>query len=717
MRDEAGTPAPMTGEALCRTLLGDPMLVRGGRIEPVWLERDLAFIDRSGTAPVLTLVDRTSGAVRLAKPVTEIVGADFPATLALGPSGDLLLSAGDRAFLVAPADGTGRALADADRAALITRMPGVSRPSYPTILPPEMEATSPDGAFVATLRDNDLWLRATGAGADRRLSFDAVDDPRWSTAGAAWSPDSRRLAAMRIDERAVDRVPLVDWTGDTSRVAWHPYMRASGAIALWQVHLFDLVTAEVRAVGGGDEDHFAYIQGFSTDGRELRYARMERCSKYVELLAHDVETGATRLLLHEDAETFLYWPPTFILGGAPVRFLADGRFLWLTEASGWRQIRLQDASGALVRTLTDAPWPVTDIAGVDEPTGTVFFRGQPDPERPYDVQLFSVSLDGGEPVQLSTGAGVHALLLAPDGAHYIDLHSSLDRAPAAELRNANGGLIATLSRADITGLEALGWTPPETLRVKAADGETELFGVLYKPYGFDPAHSYPVIEHIYAGPQALAAPNAFGMTPPEAFAQLGYVTLVLDARGTPARGKAFQDLAVGRMGEYEIADHAAAIRQAAVTRPWMDLSRVGIFGISYGGYFTIRAMLQAPDLYRAGVALAPAELGPGIMGVPIECYEGRPADNPERYARMANTDKLETLQGALMLIGATDDVNTPIEQTMAYSEALARLRKPFDQLVMPGCNHVFATADGESRVDIVYLALLRHFARALRPGE
>lgn len=712
MRDEA----PMDGEALCRALLGDPTLVRGGRIEPVWLERDLAFIDRAGAAAVLKLVDRASGAMRLAKPVAEIVGADAPTTLALAPSGDLLLNAGERAFLVSPVDGVARQLSHAERAALLARSPRVSRPSYPTILPPEMEAPSPDGTVVATLRDNDLWLRSTGAGEERRLSFHAVADPRWSTAGAAWSPDSRRLAAMRIDEHAVDRVPLVDWT-DTSKVAWHSYMRASGAIAIWQVHLFDLATDAIRLVCGGDENHFAYIQGFSTDGRELRYARMERCSRYVELFALDVETGDARLLLREEAETFLYWPPTFILGGAPVRFLADGRFLWLTEASGWRQIHLHDASGAFVRALTDAPWPVTDIAGIDERSGTVFFRGQPDAKRPYDIQLFRVPLDGGEPVRLSTADGVHELFLAPDGAHYVDQHSSLDRPPQAELRDINGEAVTTLSQADVSGLEALGWSPPERLRVKAADGETDLFGVLYKPYGFDPARHYPVIEQIYAGPQAILAPNAFGMTPPEAFAQLGYVTLVLDARGTPGRGKAFQDVAVGRMGEYEIADHAGAIRQAAASRPWMDLSRVGIFGISYGGYFTVRAMLQVPDLYRAGVALAPAELGPGIMGVPIECYEGRPADNTERYARLRNTDKMEMLQGALMLVGATDDVNTPIEQTMAYTEALARLRKPFDQLILPGCNHVFMSAGGEPRIDVVYAAMLRHFARTLRPGE
>ena len=716
MSDEAvATQMIADGEARCRALLTDPTLVRGGRVAPVWLDGQVAFIDHAEPAPALKLVDRTSGTVRFVLSIVESTGSAGPAGLSRAPSGELVVTGATGMFTFSAEDGSSRPLSDAERAVLLARVPGVARSAYPTILPPEMEAPSPDGAWIATLRDDDLWLRSTDGDADRRLTAEECADPRWSLAGAAWSPDSRRLAVLRIDERAVDRVPLVDWTGDSGKITWHPYMRASGAISEWRLHVIDIETDEIREIGGGDAGHFAYLHGFSADGGTLRFARMERAAKHVELLAYDFASGETRRLLREEAETFLYWPPVFILGGAPVRFLSDGRFLWLTEASGWQQIWLHAADGAPLRALTDGDWPVVDVAAIDEKAGAVFFRGQPDAARPYDVHLFRVSLDGGAPVQLSTVDGAHEFLPAPDGSHYVDLHSSVERPPQAELRDDRGALIATLSRADIGGLEALGWTSPERITVKAADGKTELYGLLYKPFDFDPARRYPIIEQIYAGPQANVVPHGFGITLPQALAQCGYVTLLLDARGTPGRGKAFQDLAVGHMGEYEIADHAAAIRQVAATRPWMDLSRTGVFGISYGGYFTVRAMIQSPDLYRSGVALAPAELGPGIMGVPIECYEGRPGEHPARYAFLRNTDKLAAIEGALMLICGTDDVNTPVEQTMAYSDALARLRKPFEQLIMPGCNHAFVDSRGQSHMDFVYAALLRHFARTLQP--
>jgi dipeptidyl aminopeptidase/acylaminoacyl peptidase len=272
-----------------------------------------------------------------------------------------------------------------------------------------------------------------------------------------------------------------------------------------------------------------------------------------------------------------------------------------------------------------------------------------------------------------------------------------------------------LSTADASGLQGLGWIPPEPFVAKAADGETDLHGLIYKPSDFDPAHPYPIIEYIYAGAQSQWTPHAFTLGLQSAFAQLGYVVVMLDGRGTPGRGKAFQDVVVDRLGDFEIADHAGALRQAAASRPWMDLSRVGVFGLSFGGYFSIRALIQAPDVYKAGVAMAPAELGPSIMSPPVESYIGLPGERPERYAAIRNTDKLGDLAGDLLIITGTDDVNTPLEQTMAYAAALAAADKPFDQIIVPGVNHTMNDAAGGSRNAFVLGAVTRHFARTLHP--
>jgi dipeptidyl aminopeptidase/acylaminoacyl peptidase len=635
--------------------------------------------------------------------------------LLLGPARELLLKAGERLLQIDPQGGAASHAPAALATELASHAPRITRPGYPTVFPPELEAPRPDRAWFLTLVGGDLALRPRVEGEVRLLTKGAPTDPRWSTANAAWSPDGRRIAVMQVDERAVNRVPLVDWTGPERKVNWAIYPRADGPIQVWRLFLIEAESGEIVEVGGGDAGHYAFNLGFSPDGATLRFARLERTAKHVEILAYDIASGGARTLLEEQSESFLYWTPVFIREGPPIRFLAGGGFVWQSERTGWNQLYLHDADGRLVRPLTEGDYPVTNLVGVDETAGQAFYRAQPDASRPYDAQLFRVSLASGARVQLSAGPGVHEMAVAPDGGAYVETCSAPDRPPRAELRAADGRLVASLCAADASGLRGLGWIPPEPFVAKAADGETDLYGLIYKPADFDPARRYPVIEYIYAGAQTLWTPHGFAPGLPSALAQLGYIIVMLDARGTPGRGKAFQDVVVDRLGDYEVADHAGALRQAAASRPWMDLGRVGVCGLSFGGYFTIRAMIQAPELYKAGVAMAPAELGPAIMSPPVESYIGLPDQNPDRYAAIRNTDKLGALQGDLLIITGTDDVNTPLEQTMAYATGLAAAGKPFDQIVIPGVNHVMNDAGGGSKNAFVFAAMTRHFARTLRP--
>lgn len=704
----------LDGAARYQKMLADPTLVRGGRIEPVWLPGAVAFIDTAGASPAARAVDRKSGATRWSVGASELGGAP-PARMMLGPDGQLLLQAGVQLFEVDPRTGAAREASAAIAALLASQEPQVTRAGYPTVFPPEREAPSPDRAWFLTLQGHDLALRPRDGGDPRPLTQGAPADPRWTTANAAWSPDGRRVAVMRIDERAVYRVPLVDWTGPERKVEWALYPRADGPIQVWRLFLIEAESGQMIEVGGGDADHYAFNLGFSGDGATLRFARLERTAKHVEILAYDIASGRTRTLLEERAETFLYWTPVFIREGPPIRFLADGGFVWQSERTGWNQLYLHDADGALVRPLTEGDYPVTGLVGVDEAGGQAFYRAQPDAARPYDAQLFKVSLASGARVQLSAGPGVHEMALSPDGGAYVETCSAPDRPPVSQLRAADGRLIATLSTADMSGLLALGWKAPEPFVAKAADGATELHGLIYKPADFDAARRYPVLEYIYAGAQSLWTPHGFAPGVQSAIAQLGYVVVMLDGRGTPGRGKAFQDVVVDRLGDFEIADHAGALRQAGASRPWMDLSRVGVFGLSFGGYFAIRALIQAPELYKSAVAMAPAELGPAVMSPPVESYIGLPHQHRERYETIRNTDKLGGLAGDLLIVTGTDDVNTPLEQTMAYAAALAAAGKPFDQIVIPGVNHQMSDAAGGSKNLFAFAALLRHFARSLRP--
>jgi len=286
--------------------------------------------------------------------------------------------------------------------------------------------------------------------------------------------------------------------------------------------------------------------------------------------------------------------------------------------------------------------------------------------------------------------GQHAVQFAPSKDFFLDTHSSVVRPPAVELRKADGTLLETLSRADIDPLiTELKWKPPEEFVVKAADGQTDLHGVLYKPHDFNPDRKYPVIEVIYGGPQTSVFPRSFtrnnlgiAAIDPRALAQLGFVTFHMDARGTPRRGKQFQDVVYGNIGRYEIPDHVGGLRQLAETRPYMDLSRVGVTGISFGGYMTIRALLLAPDVYHVGVASAPGE---GLRG--FESYMGSPVNNKEGYAYSSNVPLAANLRGKLLIIQGTSDTSAPFSDTLKTVDALVRADKRFDLLVLPDQPH------------------------------
>jgi dipeptidyl aminopeptidase/acylaminoacyl peptidase len=286
-----------------------------------------------------------------------------------------------------------------------------------------------------------------------------------------------------------------------------------------------------------------------------------------------------------------------------------------------------------------------------------------------------------------------------------------------ELKQANGKLLQTLSKANIDALVSeLMWSPPEEFVVKAADGKTDLYGVLYKPYDFDPTKKYPVIDSIYAGPQLIAVPrtfmsNWFGVVDAQALAQLGFIVFKVDGRGTPERGKAFQDVVYGNIGRHEIPDHVAALNQLAQKRPYMDLNRVGIYGGSGGGYSTVRAMLLAPDVYHVGIASnADGERSDHSYGEVV--YMGSPENNKDGYEYGSNIRLAGNLKGKLLLIQSTADPHGTFAWTMKLVEAFIRAGKPYDLVVLPEQPHLFFTGPSYR---YVLNATHRYFQEHLKP--
>ena len=621
----------------------------------------------------------------------------------------------------------------------ITRVPAVSEEEKSRLTPRverhygfdvEMEVLSPDGRWFAGVKDHNLWLRSTYDGRSVQLTTDGVVDYAWGDwwweKQVEWSADSFKLAVKKRDLRQVPRIPLVHYLNPAEEVEWVPYPWKAGA-PTEQVELFiiDILSKrQVRVEIGEESDQRLFMLAWQRDGSELLFVRTDRYGRRMDVMAGNPATGNTRTILTEtNEESFDSWQrQRFSL-------LEDGSgFLWLSPRSGWKHLYLYGLDGKLIRPLTGGEFPVVRVVGVDEKAGWVYFIAHGDRRRVYDTHLYRVNLKGKDVTQLTQATGQHATMfgailegirLAPSKQFFLDTHSATARPPTVELRRADGTLLQTLSTADAEGLKELKWTPPEEFVVKAADGKTDLYGVLYKPYDFDPAKKYPVIEFIYGGTSIV--PRTFtgrGLREDkeiwsQAMAQLGFITFIVDGRGPfigGTRGTEFERVTYGSWGRHEIPDHVAALKQLAENRPYMDLSRVGIFGLSMGGYYVVRALLQAPDVYHVGVAVAPV----------IEISEhgnyvwlGPPERNKEAYEYASNLRLVGNLKGKLLLVHGTSDTAVPVAQTMRMVDALNRAGKPYDLIVLPEWGHW----ENDTRVLESYRldAYRRYFQEHLKP--
>lgn len=597
-------------------------------------------------------------------------------------------------------------------------LPRVVTRAFPTTWSDVRERLSPDSKWLASLADDNLTLRSPLGGAVRPLTEDGYPRHAWTLAEAIWSPDSRFLGAVRHDRREVEMLPVTDWQkpmGERFRRAW-PTL--DGPLTRLSVAVFDAHSGRRMTFDVPPETYLKTL-GWRPDSSEFLIALLSRDAKQVEICAINSQTGEDRTVLVEKCDTFLYFPPNFVFRqGPPFHLLADNEhFIWGSERDGWNHFYLYTLDGKLVRRLSSGQHPVASFGGVNARRGEFLYTALADGQRPYDIHVYRVGLETGEPVRLSEAAGQHEIHVSPSGEFYLDKHSTTARPPKVELRRIDGSLVRVLSEVKLPPEIESRFLRPEHFVAKAADGETDVYGVIFKPIGFDANKKYPVVEEIYAGAFVLFTPYTFDASTPWYGRQLpdhGYVLVVIDGRGTPGRSKAFQDVVYHNLGQHEIADHAAALKQAAATRPWMDMSRVGIIGNSYGGYFAFRALLQAPDVYHTAVAAGFPHFDGDGLAIAQECYLGMYDDDRANYDAASNLRLLDQLSGNLLLVKGGMDVNTPLHGTMKAAEALVRAGKHFDMLIIPGSNHVYRGADTHYRA---YLneAVVRHLDRYLRP--
>lgn len=517
---------------------------------------------------------------------------------------------------------------------------------------------------------------------------------------ALWSPDSRRFVSYRLDQRGVGLLHLVQMVPvDSSRrtKAWSYHYALPGDTTVIRASLFVFdpargtrVAVQLPPVNTLYVDPVTWNEvSWSADGSRLYVMLQERGARAYAVHEVDPGTGAARRLAEERGSTMV--EPSLTLGQRDFRVLANGDLVWFSERDGWARLYLLDGkTGSVIRPLTPTGSIVLRLVRVDEAARRVWYVGAGrEPGRdPYLRHFYSVSLDGGEPVLLSPEDADHDVEVSRTGKWFLDRVTRWDQPAVTRLRSMDGKTTIDLERADIGKLVAAGWTPPERVKLLAADGRTDIYGLLYRPSRFDPSRRYPVVEEIYPGPQAnQAAPffNAPGGNA-RALAELGFVVLQVDGRGTPYRSKAFHDYSYGRLetgGGLE--DHVAALGQLAARYSWFDTTRVGIFGHSGGGFASTRAILLYPDIYKVAVSSAGNHDQRGYLAIWGETYQGMPQGNT--YDAQANPSLAANLKGRLLLMTGDLDDNVHPMLTMRMADALIKANKDFDLMIVPNTNH------------------------------
>lgn len=587
------------------------------------------------------------------------------------------------------------------------------RKDYLSIVTRVPEQLSPSGEWFASVQEHNVALRSSQSPVDRRLMLTAngtvenfwdIEAPRIKVLAGRrvafggitpWSPDSLTLLAYRRDVSGVVQVPRTYWCCPFEEVELVPYQKAGSKLDVIQPMFIDVRSRRQIPVRLADlDDRYIQLLGWRPQSREALIIVYTRDFKRLDVFAADRETGAVRALLTEAGPTFVkVWHDAIFSGEHGLRMLPDGSgFVWISSRDGWNHLYHYDLNGCLLGQLTTGAWPVHEIVRISA-EGFVYFTASIDLARPYDIHVCRVPLGGGEIEQLTRECGIHSPVFAPNSQAFLDIHSAVDRPTRTDLVRADGTRIRVLSKMDISRLEAVGYTPPEEFTVKAADGTTDLWGVLYKPYNFAPIRSYPVVHYIYAGPQTIETPRFFAIDPtmlrsmylPWALAQLGYIVVCLDARGTPGRSKAFHDSVCKDWGA-AIADHADAITQLCERHPWMDGNRVGIYGHSWGGYFATLALMEAPDTYHAAVAYAPG-YNPWDS-ILYEPYMGLPTHDRVAYERADISQRAFQLKQPLMILAGTSDLH--FNSAMRFTRALIVAGIDHECVVVPEAFHHFS---------------------------
>ena len=605
---------------------------------------------------------------------------------------------------------------------------------------------SPDKKLGAFVRDWNLWVRDLGTGIETQLTTDGVkdygyatDNAGWKQSDAAiliWSPDSKKIATFQQDQRKTGEMYLVPVTNSHPTLkAWRYPLVGDKDVTMIERVIIDVASHKVVRLRMPPDQHRSTLcddiachgstwddNEWSPDGSHLVFVSTSRDHKQEWVRIADTATGDVRDVMGETTAKF------YESGNGKINwhYLPKSKqILWFSERDDWGNLYLYDLeTGQLKNQITHGPGNVTQVLHVDEDTRTIYFAGVgKEPSRdPYYEHFYSVHFDGTGQRLLTPENADHNIRMSPDGRYFVDSWSTPTEPQTTVVRSSDGKTVMEVGKQDISRLLAYGWVPPTPITVKARDGKTELYGLMFKPSHFDASKKYPIVNHVYPGPQTGSCGSrefAASRGDSQALAELGFIVVCIDGMGTPWRSKSFHEAYYGNLGDNTIPDQVSGMKDLASQYPFIDLDRVGIYGHSGGGNATAAAMFHYPDFFEVGIAESGnhdqrdyeddwAEKWAGV--------ESKQSDGTSNYDSQANQNAVKNLKGHLLLAHGTMDDNVPPNNTMLVVDALIKSNKDFDLLLIPNVPHGYM-AGSQYMMRRRWDYFVRYLAGAVPPKE
>ena len=593
-------------------------------------------------------------------------------------------------------------------------------PNRPARFQRPMESVSPNGKLIAFIKSDNLWIRNAETKQETQLTTDGVKDYGYATDNAGWassdrpilrwSPDSKKIATFKQDQRKVSDMYLVTTNvGKPTLKAWkYPLPGDKDIITIKRV-IINVDQAKVIDLQVEADPHRATLSDdissggnglddvdWNEDGSQLAFVSTSRDHKEEKFRIADAVTGTVREVFEEKVAA------QFESGQGAInwRYLhQSNEIIWYSERDNWGHLYLYDATtGKVKNQITKGDWVVTKLVKVDEKKRVLYFMAVgAEPGNPYFSHFYKIGFDGKHLTPLSPENGNHQITLSPSKDYFIDSYSTRAIAPVTVLRNLDGKVIAKLEQTDVSRLVASGWHPPTPFSVKAHDGKTDIYGMMYTPTTLDASKKYPIINRIYPGPQGGSV-GTWSFTSSkgdnQSLAELGFIVVEIEGTSNPLRSKSYHDMNYGNIADNTLTDQIAGMRELAKRYPYIDLERVGIWGHSGGGFATAAAMFRYPDFFKVGISESGNHDNRNYEDDWGERYIGLLTTQPDgksNYEAQANQNYAKNLKGKLMLAHGMMDNNVPPYNTMLVVEELIKANKSFDLVIFPNSAHGYGT--------------------------